>query len=123
MKEEFVFKKSLLGGFKRSSVIECIEKLQMEKIEVAEKIKAFEKTIAEKDGEIKELKEKIAGLEEQNKELTKKQEEPEKKATKTSKTKKSAAAEKKTKNEDGEETEGYYPPDISEINDKFSGKA
>ncbi|MCR4614994.1 MAG: hypothetical protein K5756_02450 [Clostridiales bacterium] len=122
MKEEFVFKKSLLGGFKRSSVIECIEKLQMEKIEVAKKIKAFEETIEQKDGEIKALNEKIAELEALNKELSQKQEEQEKKTTKTSKTKKSAA-EKKAKTDDAGEPEGYYPPDISEINDKFSGKA
>ena len=122
MKEEFVFKKSLLGGFKRSSVIECIEKLQMEKIEVAKKIEAFTKAQTEKDEEIKALKEKIAELEALNKELAEKQEEQEKKTAKPSRGRK-PAAEKKAKAEDSGEPEGYYPPDISEINDKFSGKA
>ena len=114
MKEEFVFRKSLLGGFKRGSVIECIEKLQMEKIEITGKINGLEKTLAEKDEEIKALKEKLAELEKQNKELSEKPAEPEKKPAKSAKSKKAKEA--------AETAEGYYPPDISEINDKFSGK-
>jgi len=123
MKEEFVFKKSLLGGFKRSSVIECIEKLQMEKIEITGKMKALEKKAAEKDEEIKELRTKLAELEKPKKEADEKPEEKEKKAAKPARAKKAKPEEEKPEAKSEENTGAYCPPDLSEINEKFSGKA